>query len=61
MLASFALWRLDMEQEFVYVGDEGIVEPSGRTKREGIDLSVRYEISPWLFADVDVNLTRPTR
>ena len=48
-----------MEQEFVYVGDEGIVEPNGRTRREGIDLSIRYEVSPWLFADVDLNVTRP--
>ena len=59
LLASVALWRLDMEQEFVYVGDEGIVEPNGRTRREGIDLSIRYEVSPWLFADVDLNVTRP--
>ena len=59
LLLNVALWRLDLEQEFVYVGDEGIVEPSGRTQREGIDLSLRYEISPWLFADTDVNFTRP--
>ncbi|HEX6227732.1 MAG TPA: TonB-dependent receptor [Chryseolinea sp.] len=54
-----ALWRLDLEQEFVYVGDEGIVEPSGRTQRSGIDLSLRYEIFPWLFLDGDLNLTNP--
>jgi hypothetical protein len=59
LLLNAALWRLDLEQEFVYVGDEGVVEPSGRTLREGIDLSLRYEISPWLFADADVNFTRP--
>jgi outer membrane receptor protein involved in Fe transport len=59
LLTNFAIWRLDMQQEFVYVGDEGIVEPSGSTVREGIDLSVRYEISPWLFADADFNLTKP--
>jgi len=59
LLLNFALWRLDLEQEFVYVGDEGIVEPSGRTQREGIDLSLRYEIAPWLFADTDMNFTRP--
>ena len=59
LLLNVALWRLDLEQEFVYVGDEGIVEPSGRTQREGIDLALRYEISPWLFADTDVNFTRP--
>jgi outer membrane receptor protein involved in Fe transport len=54
-----ALWRLDLQQEFVYVGDEGIVEPSGRTRRAGIDLSLRYEILPWLFLDGDLNLTDP--
>ncbi len=59
LLATVAIWRLDLDQEFVYVGDEGIVEPSGKTLREGIDLSVRYQILPWLFADGDLNLTRP--
>jgi outer membrane receptor for Fe3+-dicitrate len=58
LLANFALWRLDMQQEFVYVGDEGIVEPGGKTQREGIDLSVRYEVSRWLFADEDLNYTK---
>ncbi len=54
-----ALWRLDLDEELVYVGDEGIVEPSGKTHRSGIDLSVRYEILPWLFLDGDLNLTKP--
>jgi hypothetical protein len=54
-----AVWYLDLQQEFVYVGDEGIVEPSGETRRTGIDFSVRYEISPWLFLDGDLNLTNP--
>jgi hypothetical protein len=59
LLLSVALWRLDLDQEFVYVGDEGIVEPSGKTQRQGIDLSLRYQILPWLFADTDLNLTKP--
>ena len=54
-----ALWGLDLDQEFVYVGDEGIVEPSGKTRRTGVDLSLRYEILPWLFLDGDVNVTNP--
>ena len=54
-----ALWQLDLDQEFVYVGDEGVIEPSGKTKRQGIDLSVRYQFNSWLFADVDLNFTRP--
>ncbi len=54
-----ALWQLDLDQEFVYVGDEGVIEPSGKTTRQGIDLSVRYQFNSWLFADVDLNFTKP--
>jgi hypothetical protein len=54
-----ALWYLYLEQEFVYVGDAGIVEPSGRTERKGIDLSIRYQILKWLYFDTDLNITNP--
>jgi hypothetical protein len=30
-----ALWYLYLQQEFVYVGDAGIVEPSGKTRKWG--------------------------
>ncbi len=52
-----ALWYLFLQQEFVYVGDEGIVEPSGRTRRLGIDVSVRGQISKVLFYNTDFNYT----
>lgn len=54
-----ALWHLYSQQEFVYVGDEGIVEPSGKTRRMGVDISARYQILSWLFADIDINYARP--
>ncbi|MGZ5135942.1 MAG: TonB-dependent receptor domain-containing protein [Flavitalea sp.] len=54
-----AAWYLYLQQEFIYVGDEGIVEPSGKTKRTGLDLSVRYQINKWLFTDVNLNLAKP--
>jgi outer membrane receptor protein involved in Fe transport len=54
-----AFWYLWLQQEFVYVGDAGIVEPGGRTRRMGWDASVRYEIAPSLIADVDINFTAP--
>ncbi|MBT1698417.1 carboxypeptidase-like regulatory domain-containing protein [Fulvivirgaceae bacterium PWU4] len=59
LLLSTALWMLDLDQEFVYVGDEGVVEPSGKTRRKGIDLSLRYQALPWLYIDSDVNITDP--
>ncbi len=55
LLVNAALWYLWLDQEFIYVGDEGVVEPSGRSRRYGADVSVRYQPAPWLFADVDVN------
>lgn len=58
LILKTALWHLYSEQEFVYVGDEGIVQPSGKTRRMGIDLSARYQLFPWLFADADINLTK---
>ncbi|MHA7057716.1 TonB-dependent receptor [Aquimarina sp. M1] len=51
------LWYLGLEQEFVYVGDEGVVEPSGKTRRTGIDFSGRYQIKDWLFLDSDLTYT----
>lgn len=55
MIANVALWYLFLEQEFIYVGDAGIVEPSGRSRRLGFDLGLRYQILNWLFADIDGN------
>ena len=57
MLLNMAYWYLYLEQEFVYVGDAGIVEPSGKSRRQGIDLSYRYQPLPWLFWNLDANYT----
>ena len=52
-----AIWYLFLEQEFVYVGDEGVVEPSGRTARRGLDISGRYQLADYLFFNTDFNYT----
>lgn len=59
MLLNASLWYLWLEQEFVYVGDAGVVEPSGKSKRQGIDLSVRYQLTKLLYADVDLSSAKP--
>ncbi len=56
-LFNTAYWHLFLEQEFVYVGDAGIVEPSGKSQRQGVDLSVRYQPIDWLFLNLDANYT----
>lgn len=59
LLINAAAWYLWLAQEFVYVGDEGVVEPSGRSRRYGVDVSVRYQLTRHLFADVDLNTAKP--
>jgi outer membrane receptor protein involved in Fe transport len=55
LLLQGSLWHLDLDQEFVYVGDEGIVEPSGRTRRRGVDIMARWQLRQKLFVDANVN------
>ena len=56
MLVNAALWGLYLQSELVYVGDGGVVETSDPTQRAGIDLSVRYQLTDRLFADLDLNV-----
>ena len=58
LILKAALWHFCSEQEFVYVGDEGIVEPGGKTRRLGIDVSARYQFTSWLYGDLDLNYTK---
>lgn len=57
LFVESAFWYLALEDELVYVGDEGIVEPSGATRRKGVELSLRYQASRTLYADADVTYT----
>ncbi len=59
LVLQAAVWRLWLDQEFVYVGDAGVVEPSGRTQRMGVDLSARFEPIPNWFIHVDANYAHP--
>lgn len=55
LVVNAALWGLWLQQEFVYVGDAGIVEPSGRTRRLGLDIGLRQQLGKNLFLYSDVN------
>lgn len=57
VIINAAAWYLFLEQEFVYVGDAGIVEPSGKTERYGVDLGIRYQLTDWLFFNTDATYT----
>src|SRR5450432_1305155 len=55
LFINAALWYLYLQQEFIYDGDEGTLEPSGKSRREGIDFSARYQFNNWLYAFLDIN------
>jgi outer membrane receptor protein involved in Fe transport len=56
LFINAALWYLYLQQEFVYNGDDGTFSPGDKTRRVGIDFSARYEFTPWLFANFDINI-----
>jgi outer membrane receptor protein involved in Fe transport len=58
LILKTAFWHLYSQQEFVYVGDAGITEPNGKTRRTGFEVSARYQFAKWLFGDIDLNLTK---
>ncbi len=53
-----AFWWMDLENELVYVGDDGTTENKGQSRRTGIDISARQQISSWLYADIDLNFAK---
>lgn len=57
LIVDATLWGLNLQQEFVYVGDAAVVEPSGRSRRFGVEFGARYQINDWLYANADVNYT----
>ncbi|HEY6361796.1 MAG TPA: TonB-dependent receptor [Vicinamibacterales bacterium] len=55
---SAAWWLLDLESEFTWVGDEGITEAGGATRRRGVEVEARWRLAPALWADADVTAAR---
>jgi outer membrane receptor protein involved in Fe transport len=55
LLFNAALWYSYLQKEYVYAGDGGTVDFSGRTRRVGFDLSGRYQPTGAIYLDADVN------
>lgn len=55
-----AVFRLDLQSETVWVGDEGTTEARGPTRRIGAELEARVKLAKWIFADADATFTRAT-
>jgi hypothetical protein len=55
LLLNAAVWQIHLDNEYVYSGDGGSVEFSGRTQRIGFDFSARYQPINSIYFDADVN------
>jgi hypothetical protein len=54
LIITPTVWYLFLQQEFVYVGDDGVVEPSEKSGRYGFDLGIRYQpLHNLLNADIN--------
>jgi len=54
---ALSYWRSYLTSELVFVGDKGTFEPSGASRRHGIESEFRYDILPWLTYDLDLSYT----
>ena len=50
---SLTAWLLNIQSELTWVGDAGTTEPSGRTRRYGIEFANFYTPTSWLTVDFD--------
>ncbi len=57
LVSTVSLWSLDLDSELVFVGDAGGTEPSGATRRYGMEFANFYRATPWLTLDADVSFT----
>ncbi|WP_426473553.1 TonB-dependent receptor [Chryseobacterium balustinum] len=55
LIITPTLWYMYLQQEFVYVGDEAVVEPSGKSRRFGADLGIRFQPLENFYLNADIN------
>ena len=55
MIVNAVLWGIHIQNELVFDADVAQTDINGPTQRLGADLSVRYQLTNYLFFDVDVN------
>src|SRR5450432_1738134 len=53
-----ALWQLDLANETVWNGGDGTTGVSDPTRRRGVELESRYEVTPGLAADLALTFTK---
>lgn len=55
---SLALWMMDSDSELVFAGDTGGTEPTGKSRRQGIEWANYWTPSDWFILDADVAISQ---
>jgi outer membrane receptor protein involved in Fe transport len=55
---ALSLWKTELASELVFIGDEGVTEPKGASRRSGIEWWNDYAPTFWLTIDADLALSR---
>lgn len=50
---TLVVFRLDLDSELIFVGDDGTTEPKGASTREGIEIGAFYQPADWFVLDID--------
>ncbi len=56
--SSLALWMMDSDSELVFAGDTGGTEPTGPSRRSGVEWANYWTPTPWFILDADVAISR---
>ncbi|MDD2785125.1 MAG: TonB-dependent receptor [Sulfuricurvum sp.] len=55
---SLAFWMMDSDSELVFAGDTGGTEPTGKSRRQGIEWANYWTPSDWFILDADVAVSQ---
>jgi hypothetical protein len=57
LVSTVSAWGLDLASELTFDGDTGQTNPSGPTRRYGVEFANFYRATPWLALDGDLSFT----
>jgi outer membrane receptor protein involved in Fe transport len=52
-ISSLALWYLELDSELLFVGDAGITEATGASRRHGVEFNNHWSLTPTLAIEAD--------
>jgi outer membrane receptor protein involved in Fe transport len=56
--SSLSVWQMELASELVFIGDEGITEPKGASRRTGLEWSNYFTPLSGLIVDADLALSK---